>query len=180
MQICDRIKYIWYDINMEEKIYFMEDFMFGFGKGSVEIATPVSGKIIDITQVKDEVFAGKMLGDGFAVEPDEDIICAPVDGIIRTIPETKHAIVIECSGVHLLIHAGIDTVQLAGEGFETFVHTGDSVKKGEKLLKMDRAFIEKSGKLTTVIIAVTNFDDVAKKMEKNLDNASGVLDITLK
>lgn len=153
--------------------------MFGFGKNSIEIAAPVAGKVIDITEVKDEVFAGKMLGDGFAVEPDEDIICAPADGIVRTIPETKHAIVLECNGIHLLIHAGIDTVQLAGEGFEAFVHTGDNVKKGEKLLNMDRAFIEKSGKLTTVIVAITNFDDVAKKIEKHLDK-SDVMTITLK
>ncbi len=153
--------------------------MFGLGKSSVKIGVPVSGKIIDITQVNDEVFAGKMLGDGFAVEPDEDIICAPVDGIIRTVPETKHAIVLESSGMHILIHAGIDTVQLAGEGFEAFAHTGDNVKKGEKLLKMDRAFIEKSGKLTTVIVAITNFDDVVKKIEKNFDG-SDVLTITLK
>lgn len=154
--------------------------MFGFGKGSEEIATPVSGRIIDITEVNDEVFAGKMLGDGFAVEPDDDMICAPVDGIIRTIPETKHAIVIESNGLHLLIHAGIDTVQLAGDGFEAFVHTGDNVKKGDKLLKMDRAFIEKSGKLTTVIVAITNFAEAVKKMEKNFDGSSAVLKVSLK
>ena len=96
--------------------------MFGFKKKKLELAMPVDGKIISLTEVPDEVFSTGMMGQGFAIEPSSDEIYAPVAGTITNIFPTKHAISLKTKeGLELLLHLGLDTVELAGKPFEMFV-----------------------------------------------------------
>lgn len=108
--------------------------------------SPMKGSVRPVTESADEMFASKMLGDGIAVDPADGMVYAPCDGTVSLLFPTKHAVGIKSAeGVELLIHAGINTVQLNGEGFEAFVAQGDAVKKGDKLLKADLDFIREKG-----------------------------------
>ncbi|EJO5347892.1 PTS transporter subunit IIABC [Clostridium botulinum] len=99
---------------------------------------PIEGKILSITDVPDEVFSQKMMGDGFAIEPKNGTVVSPVDGVITTLFPTKHAIGITAeNGLELLIHFGIDTVNLKGEGLEALIKQDDKVKAGDPILKVD-------------------------------------------
>ena len=105
---------------------------------SESIISPMSGKIIGLEEVPDAVFAQKMMGDGFAIEPSDGLVVSPVNGVITILFPTKHAIGITSeSGLEMLIHVGMDTVSLNGEGFEAFINQGDSVKVGDKLIYAD-------------------------------------------
>lgn len=107
------------------------------------ISSPITGLATALENVPDEGFAGKMMGDGAAVTPEDAIICAPEDGEVVFVFDTKHAIGFQTdSGVALLLHIGIDTVNLNGEGFEVFVENGQKVKKGEPLMKIDIDFLK--------------------------------------
>ncbi|MBQ7516233.1 MAG: PTS glucose transporter subunit IIA [Schwartzia sp.] len=155
--------------------------MFGFGKKTLVLAAPVPGQLLDITAVADPVFAGKVMGDGFAVEPspDESVVVAPCDGEVMVVAETGHAVALKSHGVEILIHVGIDTVTMKGEGFATLVKPGDRVKTGTPLLRFDRAVILAAGKPLTTMVVVTNQADVVKKVEKDLSNPAGVMTLTL-
>ncbi len=110
---------------------------------STIISSPVTGLATAIENVPDEGFAGKMMGDGAAVTPEDATICAPEDGEVVFVFDTKHAIGFQTdSGVALLLHIGIDTVNLNGDGFEVFVENGQKVKKGEPLMKIDIDFLK--------------------------------------
>ncbi len=110
----------------------------------ITFTSPMKGKVLPVTESADEMFASKMLGDGIAVDPTDGTVYAPCDGTVSLLFPTKHAVGIKSAdGVELLIHVGINTVQLDGEGFEAFVAQGDTVKKGDKLLKADLDFIRK-------------------------------------
>ncbi|SDG01155.1 PTS system IIA component, Glc family [Selenomonas sp. WCT3] len=155
--------------------------LFGFGKKEKAIASPVAGNILDITEVNDAVFSQKMMGDGFAVEPAEgaDTITAPCDGTIKLLADTLHAVAIESEGLEVLIHVGIDTVELGGRGFEALTQQGAKVSRGDALIRFDAASIKQEGKPLTTIIALTNGDEKAKKIEKHLDDAQRVLTVQL-
>ena len=156
--------------------------MFGlFGGKKIEVFSPVAGKVIDISAVADEVFSAKMLGDGFAVEPEEDIIYAPCDGKIALVAATGHAVAVETNGVEILIHIGIDTVELGGEGFSAFIQEGDVVRKGDKLIAFDREIVKSHGKALTTMVVLTNMEDKVKKLGKDLEaNQGSVLQAELK
>ncbi len=110
----------------------------------ITFTSPMKGKVLPVTESADEMFASKMLGDGIAVDPTDGTVYAPCDGTVSLLFPTKHAVGIKSAdGVELLIHVGINTVQLDGEGFGAFVAQGDTVKKGDKLLKADLDFIRK-------------------------------------
>lgn len=138
--------------------------MFNFFKKSkknngVQILSPVDGELIPITEVSDDVFSQKMLGDGFAVKPSAKEIFAPIDGKISTLFPTKHAIGITTSqGLEILLHLGIDTVELKGEPFEVHVNQGDEVTAGQKLADMDIDQISAKGLDNTVMVVYTNMD----------------------
>lgn len=107
---------------------------------------PMAGEILPISESADEAFAAKMLGDGIAINPSESTIYAPCDGSVSLLFPTKHAIGITTTkGTDLLIHAGIDTVKMEGDGFEVFVKQGDNVRKGDKLLKVDLEKVRTAG-----------------------------------
>lgn len=109
---------------------------------AIVISSPVDGVAADISTTPDEVFAKHIMGDGVTIMPTDGMVYAPEDGQVCFVFETKHAVgFVTDSGVSLLLHMGIDTVELKGVGFETFVQAGQFVKKGEPLLKMDLAYI---------------------------------------
>lgn len=122
-----------------------------------ELVAPLSGKLIKIEEVEDQVFASKAMGDGFAIELTNGLVVAPFSGeIIMTFP-TKHAYGLKTSnGVELLIHIGMDTVQLEGNGFESFVQVGDFVKQGDKIASVDIDYVSKQGKSLVSPIIFTN------------------------
>lgn len=130
-------------------------------KNTEEITSPASGRVVDLSEVNDPTFAQKILGDGFAVEPMDGIIKAPADGRIEMAYETGHAVGMKTAGGHeLIVHIGIDTVDLGGQGFEMLVQTGQHVKKGEVLVKADLETLEKAGKDTIVMVIFTGQEQV--------------------
>lgn len=129
----------------------------GLFKKSVQLQTPMVGQIISLEQVPDAVFSGKMIGEGFAIDPSEGVVYAPCEGEIVQVFPTKHAIGIRSNeGLEILIHVGIDTVELKGQGFESFVTPGDKISAGQKLLSVDLAFIKDQGKSTITPIVFTD------------------------
>lgn len=110
---------------------------------TITISSPVTGVAADLGTAPDEAFAGRMMGDGAVVTPKDAYVCAPEDGEVCFVFETKHAIGFQTdSGIGLLIHMGIDTVKLEGNGFEVLVENGQKVKKGEPMLKMDLDYLQ--------------------------------------
>ena len=138
-----------------------------------KIVSPIKGKLVPITEVPDEVFAGKMMGDGFAIIPEDGLVVSPVSGKIINVFPTKHAIGIQSTdGREVLIHVGLDTVNLKGEGFETFITEGDTVKAGQPLLQADLDYIEKNATSTITPIVFTNLaEDEKIVLEKQGDVA---------
>lgn len=125
-----------------------------------KIASPLTGKVVALKDVPDATFAEGILGLGAAVQPSENTVIAPCNAVVSTIFETHHAIGLTLeNGVELLIHIGINTVELDGKGFKAFVQDGDSVAKGQKLIAFDKAFIESQGYKTVTPVIVTNADD---------------------
>ncbi|WP_018248729.1 PTS sugar transporter subunit IIA [Orenia marismortui] len=145
--------------------------MFGIfkKKKSVELAAPLTGKVVKLAEVPDEVFSQKMVGDGLAIEPTEGVLVSPVDGVIKQIFPTKHAVGIETKeGAEILIHIGINTVELQGEGFEKLAEEGDKVKVGDEIIKVDLDYIKENATSTITPVLITNMDDI--KELKILDN----------
>ncbi len=127
-----------------------------------EIIVPVEGTVLPLSEAKDAVFAEGLLGSGVVIDPTDGDVFAPFDGNVMTIFPTNHAIgLISDNGVEVLIHIGLDTVQMEGKGFTAFVKQGDTVKKGQKLIHFDIEEIEKAGYCTQVPIIVTNTPDFA-------------------
>ena len=121
------------------------------------IKAPLSGKVVKLSKLNDQVFASGLMGKGVAIEPTNGEVCAPVTGTITSILPTKHAIGITSDeGVELLIHVGMDTVELKGVGFECFVNENEHVKAGDLLLKADLKKIKAAGFSATTPIVVTN------------------------
>lgn len=126
-------------------------------KGEDVFVSPIKGEIKPITEVPDQVFSGKMMGDGFAIIPSEGTIVSPVDGKIINLFPTKHALgILSDSGREILIHVGIDTVNLKGQGFETLVAENDRIVKGQPLLKVDLDYIKENAKSIITPIVFTN------------------------
>jgi PTS system glucose-specific IIA component len=127
------------------------------------ILAPLDGCAMNLGKLPDEVFASGTLGNGCGIEPNEDTVYAPFEGVVTQVADTKHAIGLESSdGIELLIHVGVDTVEMNGKGFKSLAKAGDSVKAGSPLLKFDKAAIEAAGHPTVVAIIVTNTDDFSE------------------
>ena len=128
--------------------------------GKIALASPLKGKVLKLSEVKDEAFASGVLGQGAAVEPEEGVLYAPADGTVSALFPTGHAIGFTTqTGLELLMHVGMDTVQLDGKGFKAFVETGETVKQGQKLLEFDRKLISEAGYSLVTPVLVTNSDD---------------------
>ncbi|WP_055070512.1 PTS sugar transporter subunit IIA [Clostridium massiliamazoniense] len=135
--------------------------MFGFLKKDLKLVSPIEGKTIDLSKVNDPVFAEKMAGDGLAIDSTGNIVVAPCDGTLTLIFKTNHAFSITTdNGVELLIHIGLDTVTLNGEGFERLAEEGQKVKAGTPIVKLNREFIESKGISLVTPVLITNVDSV--------------------
>lgn len=127
-------------------------------KTNVTLVAPVTGTSILLENVKDQIFSSKMMGDGIAFEYEGDIVYSPCDGTLSVVFPTLHAFGITCAnGAEVLIHIGIDTVNLKGEGFTCFIKQRDKVKAGDPIVKIDREFMrEKNIDLTTSVV-ISNY-----------------------
>ncbi len=125
-----------------------------------ELVAPINGQVVPLSDVKDEVFSSGSMGKGIAIEPQEGKVCSPLDGEVVMVFPTGHAIGLKSTnGAEVMIHIGMDTVELEGKGFTTLVKKGQAVKKGDPLIKFDMEAIKKAGfKLTTPIV-VTNSNE---------------------
>ena len=127
---------------------------------TIVVSSPMTGKAADLSTAPDEGFAGKMMGDGAVVTPEDSVIKAPEDGEVVFVFDTKHAIgFMTDSGLSLLIHIGIDTVKLDGKGFEVFVESGQKVKKGEPLMKIDIDFLKNNAPSLVSPVLCTELED---------------------
>lgn len=127
------------------KVNLIKKNMQAYQEGKVEVHAPASGRVIPLKEVPDEAFSAGTLGPGVAIEPDSPIISAPEDGTVIFVADTKHAIGFMCdNGVSLLIHIGIDTVELGGKGFEQMAEAGAFVKRGDPLMKLDLDYLKKN------------------------------------
>lgn len=120
------------------------------------VKAPVSGKCLSLESVPDPIFSQKMMGDGVAFEYTGDMIVSPIDGTVAVVAPTKHAIGLKGNGVEVLIHVGTDTVELNGDGFETFVKQGKEVKTGDQLIRINRQFMDKKNISLITPMVVTN------------------------
>lgn len=141
-----------------------------------KIIAPVSGKMIPLEEVADPTFAGKVLGDGFAIVPEDSMIKSPVDGTVELMYETGHAVGLSTNdGKEILLHIGIDTVAMNGEGFHIIAKTGQKVKCGDPLVEVDFEKIRKAGKSDSVIVIVTSGEKVETR---NVDRVkSGINEV---
>lgn len=137
-------------------------------KTNVSISAPIKGNVVALADVKDEVFSSESMGKGIAIEPEEGKVYAPADGVISTFFPTGHAIGITTdSGAEILIHVGMDTVEMNGDGFEPQKSQGDKVKKGDLLLKFNIDKIKAAGHPVTTPVIITNSDDYADVIPTN-------------
>ncbi|RLQ95190.1 PTS sugar transporter subunit IIA [Falsibacillus albus] len=128
---------------------------------NLSISSPMTGRVLTLEDVPDPVFSQKMMGDGIAIEPVEGKVVAPFDGNIVQVFPTKHAIGIKSpNGVEVLIHIGLETVSMNGEGFETFVSEGDKVKAGDLLVEFSIPLIEEKAESIISPIIITNGDEM--------------------
>jgi len=133
-----------------------------FGGQPMTVMSPIDGKIVPLEKVPDETFASGVLGPGCGVEPTGDTIYAPFDGTITQVATTLHAVGMSSDdGMELLIHVGMDTVEMEGKGFKGLVKEQQKVKAGTPLLKVDLGAIRAAGHPTTTAVIVTNGDDMA-------------------
>ena len=127
---------------------------------TIKLFPPMKGVFVDLTRVPDPVFAEKMVGDGFAIDPLENVLYAPVDGTIKTIHRAKHAITIETEGgFEILMHIGLETVALNGAGFDVKVKEGDKVKVGDKLTEFDMEYVATHAVALVTPVLVTDIED---------------------
>lgn len=138
------------------------------------LCAPLSGKIMELSEIKDGVFSEGMLGKGVAIEPIEGKIVAPMDCKVETVFDTKHAIGLSSGDVELLIHVGIDTVELNGKGYDIKVNAGDVLKKGDLIGYFDRELIVQAGYRLVTPIIITNSDqfnhiEILKKDSVNME-----------
>jgi sugar PTS system EIIA component len=128
-------------------------------KQTIAITSPFSGEVIRLEQVPDKAFAQKQMGDGVAIIPTNGRLLAPFDGIVLHLVSTKHAIIIQhASGLQLLVHFGLNTVNLQGKGFIAHVANGDQVSAGQLMMEIDLDYIQSLGYSTWTPIVVANED----------------------
>ncbi|MDX8044513.1 PTS glucose transporter subunit IIA [Gracilibacillus sp. S3-1-1] len=140
---------------------------------NTDLVTPLTGKVVPLAQVPDEVFSQKMMGDGIAIEPTDKQVVSPIDGEVVDVFKTKHAISFRTDGgAEILIHMGLETVQLDGKGFEIHVTNGQKVKKGDALATFDLDVIKAEGYQTITPIILLNGE------EFSLSNAAGEQAVT--
>lgn len=158
--------------------------LFGFfsnnnNNNHVIIKAPVSGKVLSLSDLPDKVFAMKMVGDGMAVDPSEGVVVAPFDGRVKQVFSTGHALVVESKeGLAVLIHIGLDTVNLKGEGFTILVTEGQEIKAGTPLIEFDMELISKRGyslKSPIVLPEADRIKEIVFTEEKEVKKGQDIL-----
>ncbi len=136
--------------------------MFGiFKKKTLSLQSPMEGEVIDITNVPDAVFSQKMVGDGFAVNPTNGSVKAPCSGKIAQIFPTNHAFgIVTEDGIEVLVHIGIDTVELKGQGFERIAEVGSQVRAGDEVVRVDLEVLKSNDKSIVTPVVITSPDKV--------------------
>lgn len=133
--------------------------LFKKGEKTINLVAPLTGKVVPLNEVPDQVFSEKMMGDGVAIVPSNHAVYSPIDGEVVTVFQTKHAITLRSNeGVEILIHMGLDTVNLKGEGFEIKVSDGEKISKGKLLANFEINKIKESGYEVITPIIVLNGD----------------------
>ena len=152
--------------------------MFGFGKKKIfTLKAPLSGRPIPLENVPDPAFAERLVGDGGAIEPSGDLLVAPCDGTVAVLFPTGHAVaLITDNGLEILMHIGIDTVELEGVGFEKLVKQGDKVAQGQALLRFDTKAIVKGGKPTVTPVLITNMEAIKSVKTSDEEQVAGETD----
>ncbi|QCJ45533.1 PTS glucose transporter subunit IIA (plasmid) [Bacillus sp. S3] len=131
-------------------------------ESKTSIYAPVDGEVIPLEEVPDPVFSGKLMGDGIAIKPANGKVVSPVQGEIIQVFPTKHAIGVRTkNGVEILLHIGLETVNLKGEGFTVFVKEGDLVNVGDKILDFNKEIIEEKASSTITPIIIMNSDKIS-------------------
>ncbi len=126
---------------------------------SSTVYSPLEGTLVSLEQVPDEAFSQMMMGEGVAIIPSKGVVCAPFDGTLEVLPDTKHALgLLSNDGVELLIHVGLETVELKGKYYTEKINEGDSYKKGDVLLEFDLCEIQANGYNIVTPITVTNME----------------------
>lgn len=146
-----------------------------FGKKSVEenLVAPLNGKVVPLDEVDDPVFSQRMMGDGVAIEPTDGKVVSPVSGEIVQIFPTNHAVGVKTkSGVEVLVHIGLETVAMEGEGFEGHVKQGDKVEAGDHLITFDPELVKEKAKSTITPVIITNFDDIVENFDPSYSDAA--------
>ncbi|MFM1515591.1 PTS glucose transporter subunit IIA [Helcococcus ovis] len=149
----------------------------GLFSKKIKLVSPMTGKLVDITEVEDITFSQKFLGDGVAIKPTEGTVVSPVDGKIIQVFHTKHALGINVKGIEILIHIGMNTVELKGKGFEVFVKEGDKVNIGDKLVEVDLNYLEENGYPTETPVVITNMEEIKNLEKKTGDVIAGKTEI---
>ncbi|WP_456274331.1 PTS sugar transporter subunit IIA [Bacillus sp. AK031] len=141
---------------------------------SINIHSPLAGKLISLEEVPDPVFSQKMMGDGIAIDPTDGKVVSPVDGEIVQVFPTKHAVGIKAvNGVEILIHIGLETVSMNGEGFEAHVSEGKKVKVGDSLVTFDMDAVKEKAKSTITPVIITNGDKVDEIKKNDTGEVTG-------
>jgi len=141
----------------------------------IALISPIKGEVKDISESSDETFASKVMGDGILVNPSEEIFVAPADAKIELVFPTKHAIGLSLKdGSQILMHCGINTVSMNGEGFEVYVEEGQEVKQGDNLIKMDLKKVKQAGHSTQTLMIVNELPD-GRKVEVNPDSKTPIM-----
>lgn len=143
------------------------------------IKAPVKGQIIDIVDVPDAVFSQKIVGDGIAICPEDGRVISPIEGEVVSIMPTGHAIGLKAkNGVEILIHIGIDTVEMRGEGFQKHIAQGDKIKAGQLLITFNLEMVNKKAKSAITPVIITNMEEI-KSIEKLDGQEEWVMKVTI-
>lgn len=160
-----------------------------FGKAkevdkNIKIYGPLTGEYVKIEDIPDPVFAQKMMGEGFGINPTEGEVVSPIEGKVDNVFPTKHAVGLKAeNGLELLVHIGLDTVQLDGKGFEVLVESGDDIKIGDPLIRFDLEYINNNAKSIISPIIITNSDQTEsihiEDVQAVVKGETQVIDVTV-
>ena len=160
-----------------------------FGKAkevdkNIKIYAPSTGEYVKIEDIPDPVFAQKMMGEGFGINPTEGEVVSPIEGKVDNVFPTKHAVGLKAeNGLELLVHIGLDTVQLDGKGFEVLVESGDDIKIGDPLIRFDLEYINNNAKSIISPIIITNSDQTEsihiEDVQAVVKGETQVIDVTV-
>ena len=158
--------------------------MFGLFKSKKQrVVSPVDGDIVKLEEVPDEVFSAKLAGDGIAIMPHSNTFVAPVAGVVSKIFSTNHAFSIKTNnGLEVMVHIGLDTVELNGEGFNALAKEGDKVSVGKPIISADLDFIESKGKPIITPIVVNHEKELIVSNDKvgNIQEGEELIEVTFK